>query len=156
MRSFLLTLMLSLTASGAAVAAAPTTGASLYDNNCALCHQQGGVGSPGQFPKLSGRIAAVAAKPEGRAYLGQVVLNGMSGKIVVSGTPMMGVMPGFPQLSNADVASILNYLTTLPPAGREKVAKFTANEVEKLRKIPMASQQISTERGKLVDANVLR
>ena len=38
-------------------------GAAVFDANCAFCHQGGGVGVPGQFPRLAGRAGAIAAKP---------------------------------------------------------------------------------------------
>jgi mono/diheme cytochrome c family protein len=139
----------------APVSAAPATGLSLYDANCSICHQGAGAGAPGQFPKLSGRVAVAAANPRGRAYLAHVVLNGMSGRIMVGGVPVIGVMPSFAQLKDDEIASVLNYLTTLAPAGAAKSAKFTAKEVELLRKKPLNAQEISAERRSLVDAKVL-
>jgi mono/diheme cytochrome c family protein len=140
---------------GVPASGAPATGVSLYDANCSICHQGAGAGAPGQFPKLSGRVAVAAANPQGRAYLAHVVLNGMSGRIMVGGVPVIGVMPSFAQLKSDEVASILNYLATLPPSGPAKAAKFTAKEIELLRSKPLTAQEISAERRSLVSAKVL-
>ena len=85
----------------------------MFDNNCAVCHQAGGVGVPGQFPRLAGRAGAIAAKPEGKAFLPQVLLNGMSGRITVDGEQILGVMPAFDSLSDDDIAAVLTYITGL-------------------------------------------
>ena len=79
----------------ATAGAAAADGAAVFDNNCAFCHQAGGVGVPGQFPRLAGRVGAIAAKPEGKTFLPQVLLNGMSGRITVDGEQILGIMPAF-------------------------------------------------------------
>jgi mono/diheme cytochrome c family protein len=74
--------ILAATAGGA-----DADGAAVFDNSCAFCHQAGGVGVPGQFPRLAGRVGAIAAKPE-----------------------------GFDSLSDDDMAAVLSYLTGLDHA----------------------------------------
>ncbi len=112
-------------------------GAKLYAEACGTCHQAGGVGVPGQFPKLASRVAAIAATPDGRRYLGVVVLYGINGKIMVEGKPNMGVMPPQGRLADRDIAEVLNYLA------RQGVGKmpgqFTATEITGYRRKPTLS-----------------
>jgi mono/diheme cytochrome c family protein len=88
----------------------------VYEANCALCHQKGGVGLRGQIPRLARRAAAIGATEGGRRYLTEVVLFGMAGKIEVDGAAIVGVMPSFATLSDDDLASVLNYATHLDEA----------------------------------------
>jgi mono/diheme cytochrome c family protein len=127
----------------------------MFDSNCALCHQKGGVGVRGQFPRLAGRIGAIAATPRGRTYLQQVVLFGMAGKIEVDGQSMVGVMPSFAQLSDDDLAALLNYVTSLGAgSGSEKAAApFTAEELTKTRSsAAMSPTQVNASRVAAVGA----
>lgn len=129
----------SLAALLAAAALAPTVaqagdGAKVYGAQCGACHQAGGVGVPGQFPKLSGRAAQIAASPDGRKYLASVVMYGLNGKIMVEGKPNMGVMPSFGQLSDSDLADVLNFVVR--QGARKKPAAFTAAEVAGFRRKP--------------------
>jgi mono/diheme cytochrome c family protein len=119
-------------AAGALAHAEPQT---LFETNCALCHQKGAAGVRGQFPRLAGRIGVIASTPAGRNYLQQVVLFGMAGKVDIDGAPLAGVMPPFASLSDEDLASILNYLTQLeaPGAAPHKVTAFTSAELAKTR-----------------------
>ena len=111
---------------------AKADGAALFDTHCAFCHQAGGVGVPGQFPRLAGRAGAIAAKPEGRNFLSQILLNGMSGRITVDGEQILGIMPAFDSLSDDDLAAVLTYVSGLDhaPVG------FTADEIRKARAQP--------------------
>ncbi|MET0658895.1 MAG: cytochrome c [Steroidobacteraceae bacterium] len=89
----------------------------LYDTYCAMCHQRGGVGLKGQFPRLAGRAAEIGQSEAGRRFLIEVALFGMAGKIEVDGTPVVGVMPSFASLKDEDVASVLNYIIGLEGQG---------------------------------------
>ncbi len=106
-----------------------------YTANCQMCHRADGSGLPGQFPRIAGRAGTIASKPAGRAYLVDVLLNGMAGKMVVDGKPIMGVMPPFARLSDADIAAALTYVTKLP-GGKGKVAPYTAAEIKAARAAP--------------------
>ena len=163
---------LVLTALGSGAAAAAET-AALYDTYCALCHQAAGAGASSQFPRLAGRVGAIAADPKGRAYLVQVVHNGLSGTIVVDGAPLTGVMPAQAQLTPDDVARILNYLLELrpersggspekrqrrdagPPAPHAHPKPFTAKEVTSLAAGSKSRDELLAERKALVDARVI-
>jgi mono/diheme cytochrome c family protein len=116
----------------ASAGAAAADGQSLFDANCAVCHQGGGVGVPGQFPRLAGRAGAIAAKPEGKAFLAQVLLNGIGGRITVDGEQILGVMPAFDSLSDADLAAVLTYITGL----EHKPVAFGAADIKAARTAP--------------------
>jgi mono/diheme cytochrome c family protein len=103
---------------------------------CVECHLANGKGVPGSYPPLAGRVASLAATPDGRRYLVAVPSFGLSGKLMVGGTVFRGVMPRQSQLSAAELAAVLNYLATELNAGKGAAGftPFTAAEVDKLRK----------------------
>ena len=119
----------------AATDMASADGQAVFDNSCAFCHQAGGVGVPGQFPRLAGRVGAMAATPQGKAFLPKVLLNGMSGRVTVDEQPILGIMPAFDSLSDDDLASVLTYLSGLDHAP----VTFTADEIKKARGEPKLS-----------------
>lgn len=81
-------------AAPAAAAPAPAAdGEKVYNQNCAACHQPTGQGMPPNFPALAG--SKVANGPAA-AHIQQV----LKGK---------GLMPGFSQLSDADIAAVVTY-----------------------------------------------
>lgn len=90
-----------------------------FNTNCAMCHQLKASGVPGEFPRLAGRAAKIAATAAGKSYLERVVLFGMIGSVTVDGTPIAGgVMPSFASLSDEDLADALNYIVSLDDSGR--------------------------------------
>jgi mono/diheme cytochrome c family protein len=122
----------------------------VYDTNCALCHQLRGAGLAGQFPRLAGRVDRLASDAAGRRYLVSVVLNGMAGRVVVDGAPLNGLMPGFPALADADVASVLSYLTQLSDAKGKRPARFSAKEVAAVRALgPLSPADVLARRAAL-------
>ncbi|GHF60173.1 mono/diheme cytochrome c family protein [Deinococcus metalli] len=126
---------LVLTALALGASASAATGAAVYQANCAGCHQATGKGVPGAFPPLAGHFTKLlAAGATGRAYVGHVALYGLQGSIKVNGQTYAGVMPGQKQLSDADLAAVLNHVATSFgnkwPAGQKP---FTAAELAKLR-----------------------
>jgi mono/diheme cytochrome c family protein len=126
---------------------------SVYDTNCALCHQVGGAGLAGQFPRLAGRVDRVALRPDGRTYLISTVLNGMAGRIVVDGVSLSGLMPGFPALADADVAAVLTYLTQFSDAKGKRPPRFSAKEVAAVRALGMSSSADVLARRKALAAS---
>ena len=60
--------------------------------------------------------------------MSQLVLNGMSGKISVDNQFIVGFMPGFERLSDADAAAILTYITGLESEQLQPAA-FSAEEI---------------------------
>jgi mono/diheme cytochrome c family protein len=130
--------------------AAPTT--PLFTSRCGMCHQPDAAGLPGQFPRLAGRSAAIAAAPGGRRYLALVLLRGMFGKIDVDGRPLTGMMPSMGTMKDQEIADLLTHVTQLPGAGKpaKKIAPFTAAEIAKVRAEPsMTAQAVGAERAKL-------
>ncbi len=128
------------------------TGSDVFDANCAVCHQGGGVGVPGQFPRLAGRLGTIAAKPPGKAFLPQVLLNGMSGRITVDGEQILGVMPAFDSLSDNDLAQVLTYLSGLDHAP----ISFTPAEIAAARAQPrIASGAVAAEHARLAAKKIV-
>jgi nitrite reductase (NO-forming) len=80
-------------------------GKRIYTANCMACHQMEGQGVPGAFPPLAGSDFMNADKKRAIA----IVLNGLSGKIVVNGQNFDGVMPA-QRLSDEEVANVLTYV----------------------------------------------
>lgn len=108
----------------------------VFDNNCAMCHQLGAPGVPGQFPRLAGRAGKIAATAAGRNYLERVVLAGMIGSITVDGSEIDGaMMPSFASLSDQDLADALDYIVSLDDSGKlhGQGGVFKAADIAKAR-----------------------
>ncbi|MDR9390917.1 MAG: cytochrome c [Trueperaceae bacterium] len=100
-------------AADAAAQAAAVDGEAVYATVCASCHQASGAGVPGAFPPLNGgHAAALATADGGRGYLVRSLLYGLQGEIVVDGMTYAGAMPAWSTLSDAEVAAVLNYVTS--------------------------------------------
>ena len=105
-------------------------GLDIYKKNCSVCHQAGGVGLPGSFPRLAGRADMLARQPAGRTLMISAVLFGMAGRLELDGKTIVGVMPPLPRLSDDDLAAVLTHIASLEGG---KAAPFTAAEVATLR-----------------------
>jgi len=86
-------------------------GAQVYAANCASCHQANGAGIPGAFPPVAGHASELVVSQD-RDYLVEVMLYGLQGPIQVAGAAYNGVMPGWSQLSDAQLAAVTNYIVT--------------------------------------------
>ena len=106
-------------------------GAALY-KRCAACHLPTGAGVPGVFPPLAADVRNLSQSAAGRRYLALVVIKGVSGPITVDGERYQGVMPPQPNLNDAEVASVLNYVISKVAKGNARA--FTANEIVTARK----------------------
>ncbi|MBX3631401.1 MAG: multicopper oxidase domain-containing protein [Simplicispira sp.] len=101
--------------------------AQLYTNTCAACHQANGMGLPGAFPPLVQNPAVLAADPTEHI---RAILHGVSGK-VIDGVSYPSPMPPFAeQLSDADVADIVNHERS---AWGNQAKQVTAEQVKALR-----------------------
>lgn len=105
-----------------------------YASRCVGCHQATGAGLPGVFPPLAGHVPEILAAKDGREWLIKTVLFGLQGPITVKGQNYNGVMPAFGNLTDAQIAGILNHISTqwgnkLPANQRA----FTADEVKAMR-----------------------
>ncbi|MER3450805.1 MAG: cytochrome C biogenesis protein CcsB [Thermus sp.] len=127
------------------------SGSGLFSQYCQVCHQAGGQGLAGSFPPLAGHVQEILAKKDGRTYLVNVLLYGLQGEIVVKGKKYNGAMPAWgSQLKDAEIAAILNYISTsfgnkLPPGQKP----FTDQEVKAQRSKPLTPQQVYAWRKKL-------
>jgi nitrite reductase (NO-forming) len=80
-------------------------GAVLYNGTCSVCHQQNGVGLAGVFPPLANSDYLMADTERAIA----VVLNGLTGAVVVNGNTFNSVMPPMSQLNDDEIANILTF-----------------------------------------------
>ncbi len=107
---------------------AEVDGGAVYTAHCMACHQATGAGVPGAFPPVAGHVGDLyAADP---AYLVQLVVYGLQGEIVVQGTTYNGVMMALPQLSDAEIAALLNHTLTEWGDADELGDAFVPFEVE--------------------------
>ena len=117
---------------------------------CQGCHQATGAGLPKVFPPLAGHVPEILAAKDGRAYLIDVLLWGLQGEITVKGDKYAGVMPAFNTLTDAQLADLLNHISSQwgnkLPAGQKA---FTADEVKAARATKMTAAQVADARKKL-------
>ncbi|XKE44405.1 c-type cytochrome [Halomonas organivorans] len=141
----------SLLASSAPVLAAPQAnaeGAELYARHCADCHQPNGEGMSGVFPPHRGHVGALYAArgtPDGRHYLGQVVLNGLTGPITVKDETYDGNMPAWEgALTPGEIAAVLNFmLLELDPTGLpDDFRPYTAEDIADLSREDLDGQDV--------------
>lgn len=130
-------------AADAAPAEQEVDGQQVYATNCQSCHQAEGQGIPGGFPPVAQHAADLAAVD--RTYLPLLILYGLNGEIVVDGETYNGVMPPWPQLSDAQIAEVLNYSViewdaagTLPP----NFQPYTAEEVAAQRGLGLSGADV--------------
>jgi mono/diheme cytochrome c family protein len=82
------------------------TGLQLYTTNCSACHGAAGAGVPGAFPPLAGDPIVNAKDPI--TQIG-VVLHGLK---ATAGKAYSSQMPPFAQLSDNDIAAIIDHERT--------------------------------------------
>ncbi|CAG0958549.1 Cytochrome c-552 [Burkholderiales bacterium] len=136
-------LLLACACAWAGAAAANPDGATLFGQLCVVCHGPQGEGTPGIAPRLAGTLGERAASEAGRAYLAQVLVDGLAGPISVAGERFNNAMPGFAPLADAEIAALLDYVVLGLNQGKESVnagqiaaaraKKLTPNAVRKLR-----------------------
>lgn len=149
MRSMIAALLM-LAASGPAWA---ESGEMMFNEYCVGCHQVGGTGVPGEYPRLAGRVSAIASDPRGHAFLAQLVLMGMSGTITVDGHKILGIMPNFDNLKDGELAAILNYVVHLEGG---KGAGFTPQTFKQARTAVKSNpEQMAQTRNRLAAARVI-
>ena len=124
----------------AALGARAAPSSAIFDQTCALCHQSGGVGAPGQFPRLAGRAASLARLPAGRRLMIAAVLDGSIGRVQADHQTIVGVMPGFGQLTDTQVCEALNYIASLDGGS---APPFTPDEVAAVRAHPLTPNEVN-------------
>ena len=95
-----------------APATAQEDGAQVYQETCAACHQADGSGIEGTFPPLRGNPNA--ADP---AHVEDVIRNGLSGPLEVLGVTYDSSMPAQSQLSDTQIAAVVDYVTSIAGSG---------------------------------------
>lgn len=120
---------------------ADVDGAAVYTANCAGCHGSEGEGIAGAFPPLAGHADALFAAD--RSYLPKLMLFGLQGQIQVDGTNYNGVMPAWPQLTDAELAAALNHIVTAwGNAVPEDAALYTAGDLSDARGLDLSGAEI--------------
>lgn len=120
-------------------------GKAVYDANCAACHQPDGAGALGLAPPLAGTIGQRVAVPAGRQYVAGIVISGLAGKLESKGVVYEGIMPSWPQLSDAELAAALNYV----------LSAFNADDLPAGHQ-PIAAEELAAPRAKKPTARELR
>jgi mono/diheme cytochrome c family protein len=123
------------------------SGAGLFAEHCAVCHQASGQGIPGMYPPLADSAGDFSRSKDGRAYLVHVLSFGLNGPIRVHGMFYNGFMQSWVHLSDDDIAQLLNHVLKDFNASRlpKDFAPFTAHEVRLYRAHPMTSTEVYRE-----------
>ena len=115
---------------GAAAAPDPmVVGKRVFTQNCAVCHQQNGLGVPSQFPPLAGSEWVLAQDWHGDNHIVNIVLHGFHGAVTVKGEQFNNVMaPWGKVLKDEQIAAVLTYVRNewgnqAPPITKEFVSK---------------------------------
>ncbi|GGK86826.1 cytochrome c [Rufibacter glacialis] len=90
----------------------------LYGRHCASCHLENGEGLRGVIPPLVNSDYS----EKNRDYLACLIRQGIQGPIMVNGKQYNQPMPGNPQLSEADITNIINYLHKEFKSPKERVS----------------------------------
>jgi len=127
-------------------------GSAIYSSHCVVCHQANGRGVAAVYPPLADSIGEYVRVAQGREYLVHVVSFGMMGAISAQGKTYHGFMQAWPQLSDEDVAQVLNHVLTtfnakLLPKGFEPL---TAGEVKRYRAARHSISDVRKERDALI------
>ncbi len=122
-----------------------SAGAGVFTANCAACHQATGQGVAGAFPPLVGHAPKLANAEGGRDYLEKLLLYGLQGEINAEGQVYNGVMPAWAQLSDDDLANVLNYILSdwgNADAMPADYPAFTPQDIAAQRDAGLSSQQV--------------
>lgn len=123
-------------------------GAAVFSQVCAGCHQANAQGIPGAFPPLAGGHAPELYVAD-RDYPILVVLYGLQGPIQVAGASYNSVMTPQLQLSDAEIAAVLNHVMTSfgnDAALPADFAPYTADDVAAQRDLMLMSGEIHARR----------
>jgi mono/diheme cytochrome c family protein len=96
---------------GVALSAEPVgAGEVLFKQHCAACHQADGAGVPGLAPALAQALGRHLASPRVAEYFTQVLVAGLAGPIASGGQSFNSAMPAVSQLTDDEIAAILNFV----------------------------------------------
>lgn len=102
-------------------------GATVYVENCQVCHRADGLGMPRVFPALAGNSAIFAKNPQSVI---QITLEG--GKTPSNDVDVMDfAMPAFNHLSNQELVAVINFIRN---GWQNQAPEISANQVDHIRK----------------------
>ncbi|MBR9919402.1 MAG: cytochrome c [Bacteroidetes bacterium] len=78
----------------------------LYEGFCASCHMSDGTGLIGNIPPLKGSDFLINHKDQ----VACIIRYGIADTLVVNGSTYSQPMAGIPQLSDIEIANIINYI----------------------------------------------
>jgi len=93
-------------------------GKMVYDRHCKVCHQANRMGISKIYPPIKNTKRVKGDK----AYLIDVVLNGLSGEIKVEGVKYKGVMAPYKNLSDQQIADVINYIRNDSDGAKDMVS----------------------------------
>ncbi|WP_321855771.1 cytochrome c [Burkholderia cenocepacia] len=125
-------------------------GKSLFDAQCAVCHQAGGKGQDGLAPPLTEYPGKYAAAEAGRAQLIATLLHGMFGEIEVHDKRYNFKMPSFASASDDDIAHVLNYVVFDLNAQHGDAKPFTAADIRAARAKQMDGTAVHAQRAVVI------
>ncbi|WP_423762375.1 c-type cytochrome [Burkholderia sp. NLJ2] len=125
-------------------------GKSLFDAQCAVCHQAGGKGQDGLAPPLTEYPGKYAAAEAGRAQLVATLLHGMFGEIKVHDKSYNFKMPSFASASDDDIAHVLNYVVFDLNAQHGNAKPFTAADIRTARAKEMDGTAVHAQRAVVI------
>ncbi|MBN3567286.1 c-type cytochrome [Burkholderia cenocepacia] len=125
-------------------------GKSLFDAQCAVCHQAGGKGQDGLAPPLTDYPGRYAAAEAGRAQLIATLLHGMFGEIEVHDKRYNFKMPSFASASDDDIAHVLNYVVFDLNARHGDAKPFTAADIRAARAKQMDGTAVHAQRAVVI------
>ncbi|PFH28952.1 c-type cytochrome [Burkholderia sp. JKS000303] len=121
-------------------------GKSMFDAQCAVCHQAGGKGQDGLAPPLTEYPGKYAAADAGRAQLTATLLHGMFGEIKVHDKSYNFKMPSFASASDDDIANVLNYVVFDLNEQHGGAKPFTAADIRAARAKEMDGTAVHAQR----------
>lgn len=134
---------------GAAAAPDPMViGKRVFTQNCAVCHQQTGLGVDGQFPPLAGSEWVLSQDWHGDNHIVKIVLHGFQGPVTVKGQQFNNVMaPWGKVLKDEQIAAVLTFVRNewgnkAPPITKDFVAKI--REQTKDRTEPWSQKELQS------------
>lgn len=125
-------------------------GKSLFDAQCAVCHQAGGKGQDGLAPPLTDYPGKYAAAEAGRTQLIATLLHGMFGEIEVHDKRYNFKMPSFASASDDDIAHVLNYVVFDLNARHGDAKPFTAADIRAARVKQMDGTAVHAQRAVVI------
>ncbi|WP_167620056.1 c-type cytochrome [Paracoccus ravus] len=139
---------LILSGSGAAFAADPAQAEALFSENCAACHNEGGIGTPGFAPPLNRPGFWAGLGDQATTYISAVTTHGLNGTITAAGEKYIGLaMPGIEGPSDEEMAAINSWvLGTLGETDKVVTAEdIAAAKAQKISAADLRAMRPKTE-----------